>query len=82
MKLLYAQSKRYNLLPAQYLDYLITRDTRPLEGDIWAEPLPWAVEKQYIQEAMVFYEEDLNHPYPTATTADELTAKLEEDETA
>jgi hypothetical protein len=76
-----AQAQEAGVTPAKYIETLVVFDNRLPSDDPWAQPLPWTVEKQYLQDMIAFYEEDQQRPKPAARTAQELVALLQADET-
>ena len=81
MRRIQAQAEATGVSPTQYIEALVMHDTKPPKDDPWAQPLPWAVEKRYIQDLVAFYEADLQHSQPAAHTLDEMMDLLSAHET-
>ena len=81
MRRIQAQAQAAGVTPAKYLETLVVFASQPPKDDSWAQPLPWMVEKQYLQDLIEFYEADRKHPKPAARNAQELLALVQADET-
>src|SRR3954467_7325334 len=81
MRRIQAQAEAAGVSPTQYIESLVVHDTKPLKDNPWAQALPWAVEKRYIQDLVAFYEADLHHPQPAVHTVDEMMDLLSTHET-
>ncbi len=82
MQRIQAQAQDAGVTPAKYIETLVVFDSQPPNDDPWSEPLPWSVEKRYIQDLVEFYEADLQHPKPAAHTVEEMMQLLSAHETA
>ena len=62
----------------EYVQALVLDDVSH-RRDPWREPLPWAVEKQYLLDEIEFYDTEKNAPQVGANSAEELLKLLDEE---